>query len=72
MILASRNPHKVREFGEIEGLPEIEPLPAGVELPPEDAETFAGNARGKARAAWEATGEEAIAADSGLVVDGLD
>lgn len=72
MILASRNPHKLREFGEIEGLPEVEPLPDGVELPPEEAPTFAGNALGKARAAREATGQEAIADDSGLVVDGLD
>lgn len=72
MILASRNPHKLREFGEIEGLPEVEPLPEEVKLPPEDAETFAGNALGKARAAREATGQEAIADDSGLVVDGLD
>ena len=72
MILASRNPHKVREFGEIEGLPEIKPLPEGIDLPPEDSLTFVGNALGKAKAAWEATGEEAIADDSGLVVDGLD
>ncbi len=72
MILASRNPHKLREFGEIEGLEGIEPLPEGVELPPEDAPDFAGNALGKARAAHLATGQEAIADDSGLVVDGLD
>lgn len=71
MILASRNPHKLREFGEIDGLEDLEPLPAGIELPPEDAVTFAGNALGKARAAHAATGREAIADDSGLVVDGL-
>ena len=71
MILASRNPHKLREFGEIEGLDGIEPLPEGIVLPPEDAPDFAGNAMGKARAAHEATGLEAIADDSGLVVDGL-
>lgn len=72
MILASRNPHKLREFGEIEGLEGIEPLPEGIELPPEDAPDFTGNALGKARAAHAATGKEAIADDSGLVVDGLD
>ena len=72
MILASRNPHKLREFGEIEGLEGIEPLPEGITLPPEDAPDFVGNALGKARAAHLATGEEAIADDSGLVVDGLD
>lgn len=71
MILASRNPHKLREFGEIEGLEGIEPLPEGIELPPEDAPDFAGNALGKARAAHAATGKEAIADDSGLVVDDL-
>lgn len=72
MILATRNPHKLREFREIEGLGEIEALPEGIELPPEDATTFAGNALGKARAVRAATGQEVIADDSGLVVDGLD
>ncbi len=71
MILASRNPHKLREFGEIEGLEGVEPLPEGIDLPPEDAPDFAGNALGKARAAHAATGKEAIADDSGLVVDDL-
>lgn len=72
MILASRNPHKLREFSEIEGLGKVDPLPDGIELPPEDAPTFSGNALGKARAAHAATGKETIADDSGLVVDGLD
>jgi len=72
LILASRNPHKLREFSEIEGLGPIQPLPEGIELPPEDSPTFSGNALGKARAAHAATGQEAIADDSGLVVDGLD
>lgn len=72
MILATRNPHKLREFREIEGFGEVEALPDGIELPPEDATTFAGNALGKARAVRAATGQEVIADDSGLVVDGLD
>jgi len=66
LILATRNEHKLRELRE--ALPgfEIEPLPDGVELPPEDGDTFAENALGKARAAAEATGRTAIADDSGI------
>jgi XTP/dITP diphosphohydrolase len=37
-----------------------------VTLPPEDGETFAGNAFGKARAAAQATGRVTIADDSGI------
>jgi len=71
MILASRNPAKLREFGEILGEDEVEPLPEGIELPPEVGETFAANALIKARAASVATGQAAFADDSGLVVDEL-
>src|SRR3712207_6666239 len=45
---------------------ELEPLPAGVVLPPETGTTFADNALGKARAAATATGRPAIADDSGI------
>ncbi len=45
---------------------ELEPLPAGVELPPEDGESFAEIALDKARAAQRATGEPTIADDSGI------
>jgi XTP/dITP diphosphohydrolase len=66
LILATRNPHKVREFaGLLDGL-DVVALPADVELPPETGETFAGNALGKARAAAAATGGPAIADDSGI------
>jgi XTP/dITP diphosphohydrolase len=66
MIVATRNDHKLRELGEaIPGVP-LEPLPPGVELPPETGETFAENALGKARAAHAATGAAAIADDSGI------
>jgi len=41
-------------------------LPAAVVLPPEDGETFAENALGKARAAAQATGEVSFADDSGI------
>ena len=66
MILATRNEHKLREFREaLPGL-EIDPLPESVELPPEEGDTFAANALGKARAARDQTGEAAIADDSGI------
>ena len=72
LVLASRNRHKAREFAEILGVEEVLPLPEGMELPAETAETFAGNALLKARAAHRFTGMAVIADDSGLVVDGLD
>jgi len=71
LILASRNSHKLRELAEILPGAGLEPLPEGIELPPEDGLTFAANALIKARAAHEATGEAVIADDSGIVVDGL-
>ena len=49
LVLASRNAHKLRELGPLLEPNELVPLPAGVELPPEDGETFAENALGKAR-----------------------
>lgn len=72
MILASRNEHKLRELAEILPGAGLEPLPDGIDLPPEDGLTFAENALVKARAAREATGREVIADDSGIEVDGLE
>ena len=66
LILATRNEHKLRELREALPRLEIDPLPAEVELPPEEGETFAENALGKARAAAAATGRTAIADDSGI------
>jgi XTP/dITP diphosphohydrolase len=71
LIVASRNAHKLRELGEILPDIELEPLPDGIDLPPETGQTFEENALIKARAAREATGAEVIADDSGLVVDAL-
>jgi XTP/dITP diphosphohydrolase len=66
LVLSTRNPHKVREFAALlEGL-DVVALPDDVELPPETGATFADNALGKARAAAAATGEPAIADDSGI------
>lgn len=66
LVLATRNAHKLREFATLLAAHEILPLPDEVQLPPETAETFAGNALGKARAAAAATGLAAIADDSGI------
>jgi len=72
LLLATHNQHKRREFARLlagsggqEGW-EMVALPAEVVLPPEDGETFAENALGKARAAAQATGAPSIADDSGI------
>ncbi|HKA66396.1 MAG TPA: RdgB/HAM1 family non-canonical purine NTP pyrophosphatase [Solirubrobacterales bacterium] len=66
LILASRNEHKLRELAEILPGVELRPLPAAIEMPPEDGDSFAANALIKARAARAATGEPAVADDSGI------
>ena len=71
LVLATRNAHKVREFGTLLAPHEIVELPADVALPPETAATFAGNALAKARTAARATGLPAIADDSGIEVAAL-
>jgi XTP/dITP diphosphohydrolase len=72
-VLATHNPHKLREFGRLlepAGIP-LEPLPVGIELPPENGATFAENALLKARAAARETGRTAIADDSGIEAEAL-
>ncbi len=66
LVLATRNPHKLRELQELLRPHELEPLPAEVELPPESGTTFAANALSKARAAAGASGRPAVADDSGI------
>jgi XTP/dITP diphosphohydrolase len=66
LLLATHNEHKRRELGRLLPDYEIALLPNAVKLPPEDGETFAENAFGKARAAAAATGEVTIADDSGI------
>ena len=68
LVLATRNPHKLREFRRL-----IEPagiavdaLPDGTQLPPEDGNSFAENALPKARAAAAGAGRASIADDSGI------
>ncbi|MCL2492231.1 MAG: RdgB/HAM1 family non-canonical purine NTP pyrophosphatase [Coriobacteriia bacterium] len=76
IIVATNNPHKVEEIQRalrIEGV-QFVPISAVIEdwiSPEEDADTFEGNARIKARAVFEATGIPTLADDSGLVVDVL-
>lgn len=71
LVLASRSPHKLRELRSILASHMLLPLPPAVELPPEDGETFADNAAGKARAAAAATGLAAVADDSGIEATAL-
>ncbi len=72
LVVATRNPHKVREILRIcadwpvewvahEGWPEVE----------ETGETYLDNALLKARAVAAATGDPALADDSGIEVDAL-
>jgi len=73
LLLSTHNEHKRREFARL--LPDaswqLDVLPDEVELPPEDGETFAENALGKARAAARATGRVSIADDSGIAAAAL-
>jgi XTP/dITP diphosphohydrolase len=72
VVVATRNEHKLRELSEILDQFDLLPLPEDVDLPPENAETFAENALDKARAARAATGMPAIADDSGIAAWALD
>ena len=72
LIVATRNEHKLRELRELLPGVRLDPLPAEFDLPPEEWDSFAENALGKARAAHEATGRPAIADDSGIEARGLD
>lgn len=81
VVLASANPKKVAELAAIlteldvrtahGAAVELVPRPADVPEVVEDAPDFVGNARLKAVALAEVTGEVALADDSGLVVDAL-
>jgi XTP/dITP diphosphohydrolase len=74
VVVATGNPHKVTEIAAIlEGVAvTLVTLDGDIVLPPEDEDTFEGNALVKARAAARATGRPAIADDSGIEVDALD
>lgn len=76
IIVATRNPGKVREFAHaleplnkrVQSLADYPDVPEVVE----DGTTFAENARKKARTVGEALGVPVLADDSGLCVDQLD
>lgn len=72
IVVATQNRHKLEELAQILVGFELEPLPEGIQLPPEDGETFAENALGKARATHRQTGAAVIADDSGISAAALD
>ena len=75
LIVASHNAGKVREIAALLGPLSVEAVGAaalGLAEPEETGDTFIANAALKARAAAEASGEPALADDSGLVVPALD
>lgn len=77
LLLATHNEHKRREFvrllADLRSVGwEIDGLPEEIQLPPEDGETFAENALGKARASAQATGRVSIADDSGIEAAALE
>jgi XTP/dITP diphosphohydrolase len=81
LLLATHNDHKRREFerllaGAAGGVGgdsiKVDVLERSFELPPEDGETFAENALGKARAAAHALGRATFADDSGIAAEALD
>jgi XTP/dITP diphosphohydrolase len=71
LLVATRNDHKLGELREALPGVALDPLPPEIELPPEEWESFAENALGKARAAGAATSRAAIADDSGIEAYGL-
>jgi XTP/dITP diphosphohydrolase len=66
LVLATGNPHKRREFARLLPAHEVAALPEAVSLPPETGRSFSDNALAKARAVAIATGQPAIADDSGI------
>jgi XTP/dITP diphosphohydrolase len=75
LVLATGNKGKAAEIelllGAVPGL-ELLPRPVDVPEPVEDGDTLLDNARIKARALVDATGEAAVADDTGLEVAALD
>ena len=74
VVVGTKNAHKVRELQRI-----LEPLIPGLVLEPspedsplEDGDTFSANALIKARSAFHATGQPALADDSGIEVVALE
>ena len=78
LVTATANPDKVREIQAILEASQAKakimllPRPASIPVPEEDADTLLGNARIKAQCIAEATGQPAVADDTGLEVAALD
>jgi XTP/dITP diphosphohydrolase len=74
LVVASHNPGKVREIGDLLrpfGVATVSAAELGLPEPDETEDTFEGNARLKALAAARASGLPALADDSGLAVIAL-
>lgn len=72
LVLATANPGKTAELGALlAGRTSVLPRPSSVPDVVEDADTLVGNARLKAQAIVRATGDAALADDTGLEVDAL-
>ncbi len=74
IIAATYNPGKLQELNDLLVPLGFRPIPAGelgLSEPEETEDTFRGNAELKALAAARASGEPALADDSGLAADGL-
>jgi XTP/dITP diphosphohydrolase len=72
LVSATANPHKLDEIRQILGdAAVVVPRPEGLAEVVEDADTLEGNAELKVAAVVEATGQAAIADDTGLEVDSL-
>ena len=72
LVLATANPDKARELAALLGGFEVVLRPVDLPEVDETADTLAGNARLKAEAVVAATGQLAVADDTGLEVDALD
>jgi len=72
LVLATANPDKAREIGDALLGFDLVPRPDDVAEVDETADTLEGNARLKAEALRDATGEAAVADDTGLEVEALD
>jgi XTP/dITP diphosphohydrolase len=75
IVVASHNPGKVREIGDLLnplGIETVSAAALSLTEPEETGTTFAENAALKARLAAQAAGMPALADDSGLCVDALD
>ena len=72
LVLATANPDKAREIADSLSSFDLVPRPDDVPEVDETADTLEGNARLKAEALCKATGQPAVADDTGLEVEALD